>query len=97
GPVFSEFSEIVERLLRHDRRRQGRRVGGHDEVLLEAAFQTEPRYAERLILEVAVNVMSVEGALGNSPGDARLAPIFDLAHNGRARGFDHERAGQAAK
>src|SRR3569832_2394293 len=96
-PVFAEKSLVRERLqiragrTRGDDERERGRIRGDHEVVREAALEPETRHAEGAVLIVLVQGGEVVARLGDAPGHAALAAVFDLARDRRLEGLIEER------
>src|SRR3569623_1846563 len=92
-PVFAENPLVRERLqiragrTRRDEERERGRIRGDHEVVREAALESETRYAEGAELIALLQVGEVVARLGDAPGHAALAAVFDLARDRRLEGL----------
>ena len=95
APFVRQAPQVPRGELRLDHRREGGRVGGHHQLVGEAAFEAEARNTEGLVLVVAVAIDEVVGAFGDPPRHVPLRGVLGLAAHGHAAGLVEERPGVA--
>ncbi len=78
-----QMLEVIRCGRRVDERRQGRRIGGDDQIVGQAALQAEAWYAEGLVLIVAGAVGEGVRRLGDAPRHVTLAPVVHLVPHTR--------------
>ncbi len=66
---------------------QHRRVGRNDQILGQAAFESQARHAERAVLVTEVRIRDIVAALGHAPGNAALDAVLDLPIHGSFAGL----------
>ena len=84
-PHRGERGEVPRRRDRVDHRGERGRVGGHHQVLAQAALEAEARHAEVRVLVGEIQIADVVGRLGDAPRHAVVGAVADLA-------LDHEPA-----
>src|SRR5260370_572767 len=92
-----ELTEVGDGGARPETHGQSRGVRSHDQVLRQAALQSQARYAERLVLVIEGYVEGAKGRLGNPPGHAHLLAVLDLPGHRRLAAFFKERVRVAAE
>jgi hypothetical protein len=86
--------EVARRGLRIDHGGKRRRVGRDDDVLPQAALETEARHAEIGILVGEFAVADVVGGFRDAPRHAERRPVVDLALHDQPAGLLDEASGR---
>src|SRR4029078_7881383 len=86
-----EAPEVPGGLRRRERGRERGRVGRHDQLVAQAALETQAGDSEGAVLVVVAPVDEVVGALRDSPGDAAVARVLDLAPHAHATALVEDR------
>jgi len=76
---IDEASEVADGFHRFNHQGQGARIGRNHKIVCQTALHAEHRDAEGTILIGLARVQLVVSRLGNTPGDARLPAVADLA------------------
>ena len=88
-----ETLKIAQDVERDKRRHQHGRVGRHDQIVGEPAFQPEPGDAKRPILIIALEILHVVRRFGDAPRHAPLQAVLHLSLDDGPVGLVEERAG----
>ncbi len=81
--LFGEYAQVLVRLTRTHRKRKHRRVGRDDDIVRQAALESQARHAESLVLIDECSVLRVESGLRDPPGHAALLAVLYLPlHDG---------------
>ena len=76
--VRRESLQVAAGCFRFDHQRQRTCIGGDDQVLSQAAFQTEAGNTKGPVLVISLQIDRVVARLGNAPGHAPLSAVLDL-------------------
>ena len=89
--VRRESLEVAACCFRFDHQRQRTCIGGNDQVLSQAAFQTEARNTKGSVLIISLQIDRVVARLGNAPRHAPLSAVLDLPAHDRPTGAVEQR------
>ena len=89
--LVGQALQVLDGGSRFDHQRHHAGVRRHHQVLGQAALEAQTRHAEGAVLVVQVGVGGVVARLGHAPRHTALAPIADLAVDGREHGLVQQR------
>ena len=95
-PQLGQSSQILHALSRRNVHREKRCVGRDDDILLQAALQSELRHAECLVLICLVDVQISKGGFRDPPRHMTLATVGDVDRHRFLRRFVKERVGMSS-